>query len=81
MTRLIRRMVSVVVSGEEEGPSAFQDDGETYRVCSVVDAWREAGAWWDGNAGYQMWRVLTDNGAVFDLEHSSGRWWIYRIWD
>lgn len=81
MTRLVRRAIQVTAGNQPEAPIVFQDRGDRHRVFEVIDSWREAGAWWEGERGYQMWRVRTDKGAIFDLERSGEEWFIYRVWD
>jgi len=81
MTRLIRRAIQVSTWNQAEMPTSFADKDEQHRVFEVIDYWREAGIWWEGELGYEMWRVRTDKGAVFDLEQSSKGCFIYRVWD
>lgn len=44
-----------------------------YRVVEILDEWRETGAWWDGEEERVVVRVLTAEGALFELERSLGR--------
>ncbi|GAB6875957.1 hypothetical protein JCM13210_06830 [Thermaerobacter litoralis] len=54
-----------------------------HRVKDVLDEWREAGAWWDGEGERLVVRLLTDDGAVFELERLAGsdRWVLYKVYD
>ena len=54
-----------------------------YRVAEVLEEWREAGAWWDGEAERVVVRVLTGEGAVFELERLEGQpgWRLYKVYD
>lgn len=81
MTRLVHRPIQV--DGKEKGePKGFQDGEVHHRVQSVIDRWVEVGEWWNGEGRKQMWRVSTDQGALFDLECSPDeQWFIYRVWD
>ncbi|HEY8552294.1 MAG TPA: DUF6504 family protein [Thermaerobacter sp.] len=54
-----------------------------HRVTCVLDEWREAGAWWDGEGERWVVRLLTEEGGVFELERGAGssRWVLYKVYD
>ena len=39
-----------------------------YQVSEILDEWREVGTWWEGEEERLVVRVLTAEGAIFELE-------------
>ncbi|MBX6352565.1 MAG: hypothetical protein IRZ10_04455 [Thermoflavifilum sp.] len=79
MTRVVRRPVTVRTDAHG-APVCIVDGKAVHTVRTVIDHWRELGAWWEGETEFQLWRVETDAG-VFDLECAEGAWRVYRVWD
>lgn len=81
MTRIINRPVAVNTSAQGS-PMAFTWQGH-HRVVRVLDVWREAGCWWEGEGERVTYRVITDRGGMFELtcEPDRGRWLLYKTYD
>jgi hypothetical protein len=61
-------------------PRAFTVHGGWRQVEQVVEAWREAGCWWEGEHPRQFVRV--DAGGWFDLSCDAGDDWRIEVaWD
>ncbi|GMA50105.1 hypothetical protein GCM10025857_14620 [Alicyclobacillus contaminans] len=80
MSRLVQRPIRVRTNRNGE-PVTIIDGDRTYTVSAILNAWSESGAWWDSEPSRRMFTVETADGSVFDLEHSGGKWSIYRVWD
>lgn len=80
MTRLVHRSIEVEC-GDDGGPRRFRDGSQVYSVVEVIDDWREMGAWWRGHGERSVWRVLTEDDYVFEIECRAGQWRLYRVWD
>ena len=80
MTRIVSRPIAVKQWRNHE-PLSFVDGEETHVILNVLDRWMEMGDWWNGEGERQMIRVWTNQSALFDLECTSGQWFIYKVWD
>lgn len=54
-----------------------------YQVHQVLDFWREAGDWWQGDSERSVYRVETDRGIVCEVyvRHQDSRWFLYKVYD
>lgn len=80
MTRIVHRPI-VVHLGEGGVPAAFRDGMDRHAICEIVDHWLEAGEWWNGESQRHVYRVMTEDEGLFDIERIEEQWWIYKIWD
>lgn len=80
MTRIVGK--EILVETQHGIPRAFLFRGQ-HVVMDVLDRWVETGDWWRGQADREMFRVLTRDGGVFELERSidSDAWRLYKVWD
>ena len=64
-------------------PHAFIWRGRVYRITSVVNWWREPGAWWEGEPVCFFLRVTAkrETEGVCDLCRVGQDWLLYRIYD
>jgi len=61
-------------------PVALELGGQNRPVQQVLDRWREAGRWWEGDLPRCFYRV--DAGGLFDLSCDElGQWRIETMWD
>lgn len=82
MSKLIDRPIPRPMLGRERQPLLFTWRGQQYRVREVLDTWRDIGAWWEGEAEREYWRVETEDGGVWELwRNASGQWGLYRVYD
>lgn len=79
MSRIVNRPIQVIVRYGE--PYIITDGENTYTVESVLDKWVESGAWWDGEPERSVFRVLTTEQFMFDVERVAEKWSIYKVWD
>lgn len=77
------RAVPFAVSADPRGrPLRFQHRRRSLQVVEVLDAWEEAGCWWQGEEPRRLYRVLTDSGAVYELQHQADAGWqLMRVLD
>ena len=50
----------------------------------ALDAWREAGQWWEREAQQTVWRVQAKDGGVYEVaraDREPPEWRILKIWD
>ncbi|WP_067923738.1 DUF6504 family protein [Alicyclobacillus shizuokensis] len=81
MSRIVERPIQSIQTNDRGEPVAWLDRGVTHRVVEILDAWREAGNWWEDEPNRAMYRVLTSENYVYDLEESEGKWKVYKVWD
>lgn len=79
MARLVNRPINVLC--EDSTPTTMMDRDTTYHIAEIVDDWKEAGQWWAGEPSRHVYRVMTTELAVFDIEQVGQEWWLYRVWD
>ncbi|MGE5507212.1 MAG: DUF6504 family protein [Chitinophagales bacterium] len=66
--------------------NSFRWRGRWRTIREVIDAWRETGAWWDGEPEKTFLLVRTDAAGLFELYYTGqpGKeqaWQLYRIYD
>lgn len=67
---MARRILQPVrVESHPDGrPARFVWRGQTLTVQSILERWKEAGCWWDGESARVVFRVLLcDNEGVWEL--------------
>lgn len=81
MSKLINRPVPVA-SRSDGAPLCFRFRGQ-HRVMRILETWREAGEWWEGRTGRQVYRVETEGGGIFELlfDIGSKSWLLTRNYD
>ncbi len=53
----------------------------------ILDHWCEVGEWWDGDCPKEVFRVVTQDGGIFELSRevrdlgTAGEWRLYKIYD
>lgn len=80
MARHVDRPVRVE-TGPQGLPARFLYRGRLRAVRSVVDSWRYAGAWWDGEGERTYYRVEDLQGNLYDLywRSDTGDWVLYKV--
>lgn len=76
-------MVPIEVSlADAATPIHFFYRGQ-HHIATILEHWSELGAWWLGEDGREMYRVLTDDLGVFELQRdiASNQWTLYKVWD
>jgi hypothetical protein len=69
MSRILNRPIKILEFGPDGfTPRMFRDRGEIRVVTDIVDRWAESGDWLNGERGRWVFRVLTDDMGVFDIE-------------
>lgn len=67
MARRILRPVQVEPHPDGH-PARFVWRGQTFTVQSILERWKEAGCWWEGEPARVVFRVLLcDNGGIWEL--------------
>lgn len=79
LSRLVNRPIQVIVRNGI--PDIVVDADSSSRIIEVIDEWREMGNWIQGEPEHHVWRVVTDNNAIMDIEEVETKWSIYRILD
>lgn len=71
-----RRKIDVKTQYSSGMPSAFYWRGRWRRIDRLLDAWRETGRWWMGEAECDLLRV--EAGGVFLLSRQAGgaQWYL-----
>ncbi|HJN19310.1 MAG TPA: DUF6504 family protein [Armatimonadota bacterium] len=63
-------------------PTAFAWQERQYVVREVLDDWEEAGCWWLDEEPRRVYRVLTDNDAIYELHRLPKTGWeLHRVYD
>lgn len=82
MTRLVRRPIPAPERDPAGAPRAFVWRGRRLAITAVLESWRDAGLWWEGEVEKTFWRVQVADGGIYELwEDATGRWAVYRVWD
>jgi hypothetical protein len=88
MSRLVNRPITVTLKPRElfttsapQEPATFTDGDYTHHITHIIDWWLESGAWWDDEPPRTVYRVLTADQGMYDIEFVGGQWFIYRVWD
>ncbi len=81
MTRL--RQVPLAVETEGDLPRRLARDGDWEKVETILDCWRDAGCWWQGEEEKLFFRLCTGGGRVLEIyrQAGSGDWYLYREYD
>jgi hypothetical protein len=83
MSRIVNRPLHVPQTDDMGRPRAYVDeDGSQRTITEYLDTWREMGQWVTGEGERVVYRVLTADMAIIDLERRwDGQWMVYRVWD
>ena len=78
----------VVVQTRQGQPLWLRRDGRRLRVVEVAERWREVGYWWEGEAEKEFFLLeVSDAGRgggrayLLYREASSGKWFLYQVFD
>ena len=66
--------VQVVANARGE-PVRVRNRGRWRQIAHIADAWEEAGCWWRGETPRRIFRVLTVEGAAYELHHQASAGW------
>ncbi|MCR4398701.1 MAG: hypothetical protein NUV93_07045 [Firmicutes bacterium] len=82
MSKIVNQPVLVVTDGRKK-PSRFFWWKRWFSVSRIIDIWSEVGKWWEGEPERTVYRVVSDMGAMFELqfEAPAGRWVLYKVYD
>lgn len=80
MSRLVCRPISIC-TWQDNRPLAYSDKDQIHFITNWIDEWSECGEWWSGCGERLLFRVLTADGTVADLEQTEDQWTLYRLWD
>lgn len=71
MSRILKRPIEVL-EFESDGltPRVFRDRDTVYVVTDLIDRWAESGDWLKGEGTLWMFRVLTKDMSIFDIERA-----------
>lgn len=83
MSRIVNRPVQVTRVDDRGRPLSYVDtEGCEHQITDYIDEWREMGDWVRGEGERVMYRVLTNDMFVVELEHRwDGVWLVYRVFD
>jgi len=71
-----------VITNARGHPLRLRRGRRQVRVRQLVDEWEEASRWWQGEQEMRVYRVLTSDGAMWELHRrASCDWRLYRIYD
>lgn len=81
MGRVVERPVNV--RSEQGQPVGFSWQGKHYQVTTILDCWKDAGCWWEGEGTKIFYRVAVPGGGLFELyrDIQTGTWFMYKIYD
>lgn len=79
----MNRSIQIRLDSRRHTPAAFRWRGRLYRVAAVQECWRLVGAWWDGEGERTFFRVLAENGGIFELsyDHRQQIWKLEKVED
>jgi hypothetical protein len=83
MSKLADNPIMIVLDKGKQTPTAFGWRGRVYNIIAVQECWRLIGAWWNGEGERTLFRVVVENGGIFELyyDHGKQRWFIERVED
>jgi hypothetical protein len=82
MSRLVEQPITGMTLDARRYPRTCTCQGRRWQVQRVVEAWQDAGAWWEGEEEKTFWRVVVSGGGIVELyQTKKGDWSLYRIWD
>ena len=79
MSKIVDQPVLVVA--ESEVPKKFFWFKRWVRVSKIMDAWREVGRWWDNDQEKTFFRVVSDEGGIYEVYSLKQRWSLYKVYD
>jgi hypothetical protein len=81
MGRVLDRPVNVRL--EQGQPVGFSWQGVFYQVAKILDCWKDAGCWWEGESTKLFYRVAVSDGGLFELYRDTREdtWFMYKIYD
>ena len=80
--RLVERPLTLASSSAGR-PQSFSWRGKSHIVMTIPESWADTGAWWEGEPEKIFYRLLVDDGGLYELyqERISGRWYLYKVYD
>ncbi|HHW06948.1 MAG TPA: hypothetical protein GXX34_05365 [Clostridia bacterium] len=81
MSRVLECPVKVRL--KEGKPAGFGWRGTYYPIQRILDCWKDAGCWWEGENTKIFYRVIAVQGSIFEiyLDTRQDAWFIYKIYD
>lgn len=79
MSKIVDQPVLVVA--EKEKPKRFFWFKRWVNISLVMDKWKEAGRWWEGDEEKVFFRVLSTEGGMYELYVGKLRWNLYKVYD
>jgi hypothetical protein len=79
--RLVERPITVEMAGGRL--SAFYWRKQRRLVSAILEYWADSGAWWEDEAEKIFYRLLADDGGLYELyrERLTDRWYLYKVYD
>lgn len=81
MSRVREHPIHVRLKGGQ--PAGFTWRNNFYAIKQVLDCWKDAGCWWEGENTKIFYRVIAVQGSIFEiyLDTRQDAWFIYKIYD
>lgn len=70
MSRSIWRPTNVLLSAEGL-PFQVREPDNNYQLTQLLEQWREAGKWWEGEPQKSFYRFVAEEGILLELCNSS----------
>ncbi len=82
MSKIINQPV-LVITDKNTRPCKFFWGKKWFNVTRIMDAWTEAGRWWEGEPEKAIYRVVSGSNTVAEIEFraSAGQWVLYKVYD
>lgn len=64
-------------------PAGFVWRKTPYTIKQILDFWKDAGCWWEGENTKIFYRVIAEEGGIFEIYQDAQQdtWFIYKIYD
>lgn len=81
MGRILHSPIRVELEGSL--PIGFTWRGNYYSIENILDFWKDAGSWWQGEGTKIFYRVALWQQGIFELyfDTKEKNWFIYKIYD
>lgn len=81
MSRLVDEPLGWMRADPEGRPLVFGWRGRSRRVARMVEVWKDAGCWWEGEKEKTFFRLETEGGRLVEVYFEETRWYLYRVYD